>query len=54
MPQTLKGYKALASYLGVGLESARKLMMREGFPVIEISPRVRLIDIATLKEWLEN
>lgn len=49
---TIKGYKALAAYLNIGLESARKLMGRDGFPMIELSPRVRIIYIDALESWL--
>jgi hypothetical protein len=52
--RTIKGYKALAAYLGIGLDSARKLMSRDDFPVIEFSPRVRLIPIDALEDWINN
>ena len=51
---TIRGYKALAKYLGIGIESARRLMLTEGFPVVEISPHVRIILISALDDWLKK
>ena len=51
--RTIRGYKALAAYLGIGIESARRLMKREDFPTLEITPRVRIILVNALEEWLK-
>ena len=50
----IRGYKALAAYLGIGIESARKLMNDPCFPVISLSPHVRIIPISALEEWLNK
>jgi hypothetical protein len=50
----IKGYKSLAVYLNIGVESARKLMTRDDFPMIEISTRVRIIPIDALESWLQK
>ena len=54
MERTLKGYKALASYFNISKESARQLMNRPDFPKVEISPRVRIIMLEALEEWIKE
>ncbi|GHU72604.1 hypothetical protein AGMMS49992_08920 [Clostridia bacterium] len=51
-PLYLRGYQELAKYLNIGVETARVMLLEPEFPVITLSPRVRLIKIAALEEWL--
>ncbi|GHU66495.1 hypothetical protein FACS1894184_04630 [Clostridia bacterium] len=50
----LRGYRELAQYLNIGIETARLMMLEPEFPVITISPRMRIIKIAALEEWLHT
>jgi len=50
----LKGYKELAQYLGIGQDTARKLMHKPDFPVVTVSERIRLIDVDALNDWLRS
>lgn len=45
-------YKGLAHILGVSTSQARRIMAREGFPVITLSPRVHRIRREDLWRWL--
>jgi hypothetical protein len=50
----LRSYRELADYLNIGQESARKLMLRDDFPCITISPHVRIVPINALEDWLRK
>jgi len=50
----IRGYKALAAYLRIGIESARKLMNQPDFVTITLSPHVRIIPVSALEEWLQK
>jgi hypothetical protein len=48
----LRGYRALAKHLHICNETARKLMRKPGFPVVEVTSRIHIIPIELLEEWL--
>jgi hypothetical protein len=50
----IRNVSELAAYLHIGITTARKLYYRRGFPVVVISPRVRLIQVAALEKWLTD
>ena len=52
--KTLRGYKDLAKYLNIGSETARKLMLKPDFPVVIVTPHIRLIAVEALEKWLNS
>jgi predicted site-specific integrase-resolvase len=51
--EILTGWKAIAEYLGISVDTARKWHREKGMPVItQLGLKVALVD--ELKKWLKN